>query len=49
MISITNYWNNIDALYVLIKLNKQSNPFDIQQRIVVLNNDILNVLHDLLS
>ncbi len=48
MRSTTNYWDNIDALYVPVNMEEQSNPFDVQQNTVSFNNDIQKVLNDLL-
>ena len=48
MTSTTNYWDNIDALYVPVNIEKQPIPFDIQQNTVSFNNDIQKVLNDLL-
>ena len=49
MISTTNYWDNIDALYVPINIEDQPTPFEIHKNTVSFNNDIQKVLHDLLS
>ena len=55
MISTTNYWDNIDALYVsmyqLIRksnVEKQTIPFEIQHNTIAFNDDILKMLNDLL-
>ncbi|MBS5100921.1 Sir2 silent information regulator family NAD-dependent deacetylase, partial [Veillonella sp.] len=41
--------DNIDALYVLINMEKQTIPFEIQHNTIAFNDDILKVLNDLLS
>ena len=41
--------DNIDALYMLINMEKQTIPFEIQHNTIAFNDDILKVLNDLLS
>ena len=48
MTSTTNYYHNIDTLYVPINREQEPKPFEIHKNTVSFNNDIQKVMNDLL-
>ena len=46
MISTTNYYHNIDSLYVPINREQEPTPFEIHKNTVSFNNDIQNGMYD---
>ena len=46
MISTTNYYHNIDTLYVPINREQEPKPFEIHKNTVSFNNDIQKGMYD---
>ena len=46
MISTTNYYHNIDTLYVPINREQEPTPFEIHKNTVSFNNDIQKGMYD---